>query len=372
MQLHTIWFIIVAFFWVGFFVLEGFDFGVGALHAFVGRTDPARRAAINTIGPWWDGNEVWLIVAGAAMFAAFPGWYATMFSALYLALVLVLVALMARGVSFEFRGKRESARWRSGWTWALAISSMLIPLLLGVALGDLLNGLPINGHHDYTGSFADLLTGYGLMTGVTLLVLCLLHGATFLALRTTGHLRDRARAAGRRIGVVAILINLAWVVWTLVVIGGGTVPQPTQIFGMIAVIFAGVLTATDRDGWAFFASAFGIAAAIGQLFISLYPRVMISSTSTANDLTVNNAASGHYALVVMTVVAVILVPLVLLYQSWSFRVFRRRVTVPTASTTSAAASVGGAAVATHAPAAGVASPPGPTMAGGGSGSAGPG
>jgi cytochrome bd-type quinol oxidase subunit 2 len=328
MQLHTIWFIIVAVFWVGFFVLEGFDFGVGVLHRVLGRDESERRVIINTIGPWWDGNEVWLIVAGAAMFAAFPGWYATMFSALYLALVLVLVALFARGVSFEYRGKRESARWRSGWSWALAIGSALIPLLIGVGLGDLLHGLPINQNHDYTGNFFDLLTGYGLMTGVTLLTLCLLHGSTFLALRTTGDIRDRARAAGRRIGIVAVVVNLAWVVWTLVVIGGGTVPEPTQIFGLIAVVFAQQLARTNYDGWAFAASAFGIAAAIGQMFISLYPNVMVSSTNHAYNLTVNNSAAGHYPLVVMTVVAVLLMPLVLLYQGWSFHVFRRRLSAP--------------------------------------------
>ena len=171
MQLHTIWFIIIAVLWVGFFVLEGFDFGVGALHRLIGRSETERRVVINTIGPWWDGNEVWLIVAGASMFAAFPGWYATMFSALYLALVLLLVALFARGVSFEYRGKRDSERWRNGWSWALTIGSIVIPLLIGVALGDLLHGLPINSQHDFTGNFFDLLTGYGLMTGVTLLVL---------------------------------------------------------------------------------------------------------------------------------------------------------------------------------------------------------
>jgi cytochrome bd-type quinol oxidase subunit 2 len=309
-------------------VLEGFDFGVGVLHRVIGRDETERRIAINTIGPWWDGNEVWLIVAGAAMFAAFPGWYATMFSALYLALVLVLLALFARGVSFEYRGKRDTARWRSGWSWALAIGSALIPLLVGVGFGDLLHGLPINQQHDYTGNFFDLLTGYGLMTGVTLLTLSLLHGATFLALRTTGELRDRARAAGRRIGMVAIVINLAWVVWTLVVIGGGTVPEPTQIFGLIAVIFAQQLARTNYDGWAFAASAFGIAAAIGQIFIALYPNVMVSSTNHAYNLTVNNSAAGHYPLVVMTVVAVLLMPIVLLYQGWSFHVFRRRVSAP--------------------------------------------
>jgi cytochrome bd ubiquinol oxidase subunit II len=331
MQLHTIWFIIIAILWTGFFVLEGFDFGVGALHMLIGKSETERRVLINTIGPWWDGNEVWLIVAGASMFAAFPGWYATMFSALYLALVVLLVALFARGVSFEYRGKRDSERWRTGWSLALTIGSILIPLLVGVALGDLLHGLPINSQHEFTGNFFSLLTGYGLMTGVTLLVLSLLHGATFLALRTTGEIRDRAHAAARTIGVVAILVNLAWVVWTLVVIGGGTVPEPTQIFGVLAVIIAQRLATSQNDGWAFVASGFGIAAAIGQLFISLYPNVMISSTNHAYNLTVNNAAAGHYGLVVMTVVAVLFFPVVLLYQGWSFHVFRRRVSAPPTS-----------------------------------------
>src|SRR5215471_7351904 len=237
MQLHTIWFIIVVFFWIGFFVLEGFDFGVGILQNVLAKSETDKRVMINTIGPWWDGNEVWLSVAGAAIFAAFPGWYATMFSALYLALVLLLVALFARGVSFEYRGKREGDRWRHGWSWALTIGSALIPLLIGVALGDLLHGLPINSNHDYTGNFFNLLTGYGLMTGVTLLAMCLLHGAIFLGLRTTGEMRDRAHAVARRVGGVALVLEIAWVIWTLVVIGGGTVPQPTQIFGTIALIF---------------------------------------------------------------------------------------------------------------------------------------
>src|SRR5205807_2541350 len=321
-------FIIIVVFWIGFFVLEGFDFGVGMLHRFVGRDETERRVAINTIGPWWDGNEVWLIVAGAALFAAFPVWYATMFSALYLALLLVLLGLFGRGVSFEWRGKREGRRWRAGWSWALTIGSLLTPLLIGVALGDLLHGLPINHNHDFTGNFGDLLTGYGLMTGVTLVALCLLHGATFLALRTTGEIRDRAHGFAGVIGPVAILLNLGWVVWTLVVIGGGTVPEPTMIFGMLAVVFAVALARTDRDGWAFAASGFGIAAVIGQIFIALYPNVMISSTDHAYNLTVNNTASGHYALVVMTVVAVILLPVVLLYQGWSFHVFRKRLATP--------------------------------------------
>ncbi|MBV8990751.1 MAG: cytochrome d ubiquinol oxidase subunit II [Solirubrobacterales bacterium] len=331
MQLHTIWFIIIVVLWLGFFILDGYDFGVGALHMLIGRSEIERRVVINTIGPWWDGNEVWLIVAGGSMFAAFPGWYATLFSAGYLALVLVLVALFGRGVSFEYRGKRDDPRWRAGWSWAQTIGSILVPLLIGVALGDLLNGLPINQHHDYTGDFFDLLTGYGLMTGVTLLTLCLLHGATFLALRTTGEIRDRARAAGRVIGVAAIVLNVAWAIWTLVVMGGGTVPQPTQIFGVIAVIGAALLANTNYNGWAFVSSAIAIAAAIGQIFIALYPNVMISSTNHAYNLTVNNAAAGHYSLVVMTVVAVLFFPIVLLYQGWSFHVFRQRLSAPPAS-----------------------------------------
>src|SRR6202453_2881576 len=203
-SLADLWFVIIAIFWVGFFVLEGFDFGVGVLHTIVGRTETERRVAINTIGPWWDGNEVWLVVAGAGTFAAFPGWYATMFSALYLALLLVLAALMARGVAFEFQGKHDDPRWRATWTWCTTLGSLLIPLLIGVGLGDLLVGLPIDSAHNFTGNFFDLLTPYGLWTGLTLLSLCLLHGATFLKLRTTDQVRERARALARPSGWGAI------------------------------------------------------------------------------------------------------------------------------------------------------------------------
>ena len=194
-SLGDLWFVIVAIFWVGFFVLEGFDFGVGMLHSFVGRNDLERRVLVNTIGPVWDGNEVWLIVAGAAIFAAFPGWYATMFSSLYLALVVLLAALMARGVSFEYQRKFDDPRWRSSWRWALTIGSALIPLLIGVALGDLLHGLPINSSHEFTGNFFDLLTPFGLWTGLTLLVLSLLMGATYLTLEDDGR-TPRAGAKG--------------------------------------------------------------------------------------------------------------------------------------------------------------------------------
>jgi cytochrome bd ubiquinol oxidase subunit II len=329
MQLHTVWFVIVAIFWIGFFVLEGFDFGVGMLHTIVGRTGTERRVALNTIGPFWDGNEVWLVVAGAGTFAAFPNWYATMFSALYLALLLILAALMARGVAFEYKGKSDDHRWQSTWTWCTTLGSLLIPLLLGIGLGDLLVGLPINQNHDFTGNFFDLLTPYGVWTGLTLVGLCLLHGATFLKLKATDGVRLRAQSVARPLGGVAIALVLGHVIWTRAVAGGADVPEPVQILALIAVIFAARMAISNEyDGWAFSASAVAIAATIGSIFIDLYPNVMVSSTKAAYNLTVNNAASASYALKVMTIVAVIFFPLVLLYQSWSFYVFRARVKAP--------------------------------------------
>jgi len=339
-ELHTIWFVIIAIFWIGFFVLEGFDFGVGVLHTIVGKTDTERRVALNTIGPWWDGNEVWLIVAAAGMFAAFPTWYATMFSALYLTFLIVLAALMARGVAMEFKAKGDGQRWRRTWKWCTTLGSLLIPLLLGVGLGDLLHGLPINSSHDFTGNFFDLLTGYGLWTGVTLLSLCLLHGSTFLKLRTTDVVRERSRAATRPLGWVAIALVVGWVIWTRKLAGGQDVPQPCEVLAVIAVVFAAGLAATDHDGWAFSASAVAIAATVGSIFIDLYPHVMVSSTNAAYDLTVNNAASGSYALKVMTVAAAIFFPLVLIYQGWSFHVFSGRIKAPPAASTPAAPTPG--------------------------------
>ena len=212
------WFIVITVLWTGFFVLEGFDFGVGMLHGVVGQDEAGRRAAINTIGPLWDGNEVWLIVAAAAMFAAFPGWYATMFSGFYLALVLLLASLIVRGVSFEYRGKRDALRWRRTWDVLLTVGSLLAPLLIGVALGDLLHGLPINSSQEYTGSFWDLLQPYGLFTGVTLVLICLLHGATFLGLKTTGDMHERAGQLARRVAPLTGAAVVAFVIWTHVTV----------------------------------------------------------------------------------------------------------------------------------------------------------
>jgi cytochrome d ubiquinol oxidase subunit II len=232
-------------------------------------------------------------------------------------------------VSFEFRGKSDNPRWRATWTWATTLGSLFAPFLLGVALGDLLGGLPINSSHDFTGSFFDLLTGYGVWTGLTLVALSLLHGSSFLKLRSTDAVRERARALARPIGWAAVALVVGWVVWTRVITSGSDVPQPTEVLAVIAVIFAALLAVSDEhDASAFTASAIAIAATVGTIFIDLYPNVMVSSTNAAYNLTVNNSASGSYALKVMTVVAVLFVPLVLLYQGWSFHVFRGRVSAP--------------------------------------------
>jgi cytochrome bd-type quinol oxidase subunit 2 len=328
MTLGDLWFIIDVLFWVGFFVLEGFDFGVGMLHSFLGRTDTERRVLVNTIGPVWDGNEVWLIVAGAVIFAAFPGWYATMFSTFYLALVVLLLALIVRGVAFEYQRKFDDPRWRSFWRWGLTIGSGLIPLLAGVALGDLLHGLPINAHHEYTGNFFDLLTPFGLWTGITMLVLSLLMGATYLTLKTTGQLHERAQQAATAIGVLAVVVTFGFMTWIHVGLSTGFVPEPLEALALMAVIAAAWLAWAKADGWAFIASAVGIGGTVGSIFSELFPRVMISSTNTAYNLTVGNTASPPYTLKVMTVVAVIFFPIVLVYQAWGYHIFRGRLSAP--------------------------------------------
>jgi cytochrome d ubiquinol oxidase subunit II len=327
--LGDLWFIIGAIFWVGFFILEGFDFGVGMLHSFVGRTDTERRVLVNTIGPVWDGNEVWLIVAGAILFAAFPGWYATMFSALYLAMVILLLALMVRGVSFEYTRKFEDHRWRAFWRWGLTIGSALIPFLVGVALGDLLHGLPINSQHEFTGSFWDLLTPFGLWTGLTLTVLSLMSGATYLTLKTTGELHTRAQHAAEAIGLVAIVVAFGFMTWVHVGLSTGFVPEPLEALALMAVIASAWLARARSDGWAFFAAIVGIGGTVGAIFNELFPRVMISSTNSAYNLTVSNAASPPYTLKVMTVVAVVIFPVVVIYQAWTYHIFKRRLSVPT-------------------------------------------
>ena len=332
MDLPVVWFGILTVLWTGYFVLEGFDFGVGVLHWFVGRNDTERRVAINSIGPFWDANEVWLVVAGAATFAAFPGWYATMFSSLYLAFVVILVALIFRGLAFEYRGKSDSPRWRKTWSIGLVISSAVIPLFLGVGLGDLLAGLPIGADQEYAGTFWNLLTPYGLLTGATLLSLCLLHGATFLGLKTTGHIRQRSHRLARVFGGTSLVLGLAWVISTYLVADGvSALAIGFLTLLVLGVVAAATMTARERDGWAFTASAIAIGSVSVSLFASLYPNVMVSSTDVSNSLTITNTASGDYTLTVITIVAVIMFPLVLLYQGWNYYIFRQRLTTPPAA-----------------------------------------
>jgi cytochrome bd-type quinol oxidase subunit 2 len=324
-HLIPFWFIVITVLWTGFFILEGFDFGVGMLHGLVGQDEAGRRAAINTIGPLWDGNEVWLITAGAAIFAAFPGWYATMFSGFYLALVLVLVALIVRGVSFEYRGKRDAASWRRTWDGLMTAGSVAAPLLIGVALADLLHGLPINAHQEYTGTFWNLLQPYGLFTGLTLVLLCALHGATFLNLKTTGDMQERAGLLARRVAPAAGALVIGFAIWTHVAHSNTFFLNPVELLAILAALAAVWLVYEHRPGFAFAATTVTMASCILAIFVGLYPNVMVSTTSAANNLTVHNTASGAYSLKVMTVVVIVFLPLVLIYQAWTYYVFRRRV-----------------------------------------------
>ncbi|HJW64765.1 MAG TPA: cytochrome d ubiquinol oxidase subunit II, partial [Actinomycetes bacterium] len=325
MTLVSFWFVVLVVFWTGFLVLEGFDFGVGMLHGVVGRDERGRRLAIQTIGPLWDGNEVWLIVAAAGTFAAFPGWYATMFSGFYLAFLLLLVALIARGVSFEFYGKRDSARWRRAWDAATTGGSLLAPLLIGVALGNLLHGVPIGTDQEYAGTFTDLLNPYSLFTGVTVVLLCLLHGASFLTLKTAGEVRERALHTGRRVAPVAAAAVLGFAVWTQVMAGEGLLALLVEVVAVLAAVAAAWLLGRGRDGRAFAATSLAMAAVVVSIFVNLYPRVMVSTLGSSTDLTVTNTSSAPYSLKVMTVAAAVLFPIVLAYQGWTYYVFRRRV-----------------------------------------------
>jgi cytochrome d ubiquinol oxidase subunit II len=324
-HLIPFWAILIAVLWTGFFVLEGFDFGVGMLHGVAGGHAAARRAAINTIGPLWDGNEVWLVVAAAAIFAAFPGWYATMFSGFYLLMALILVALIIRGVSFEYRGKRPAARWRRTFDGLMTTGSVAAPLLFGIVLGDLLHGLPVNSAQNYTGTFWDLFQPYAVFTGVTFVLICALYGATFLTLKTTGELRERAGRLARAIAPFTGAAVIGFIIWTHVGHATTFFLNPVELLAILAVLAAVWLVHDHREGFAFTATAVTMASCIVAIFTGLYPNVMVSSTNAAYNLTVHNTASNAYALKIMTVVAVVMLPFVLAYQTWSYYVFRKRV-----------------------------------------------
>ncbi|MGA7690200.1 MAG: cytochrome d ubiquinol oxidase subunit II [Jiangellales bacterium] len=329
MELTTVWFILITVLWVGYFVLEGFDFGVGVLLPVLGRSEKERRVMINTIGPVWDGNEVWLLVAGGATFAAFPEWYATLFSGFYLALFVILVALIIRGVAFEYRGKRPDSPWKAWWDKAIVVGSVLPAVLWGVAFANIVRGVPIeevNGSLEYVGTFFDLLSPYALLGGLVTLTLFVTHGAIFIALKTDGDIRGRARAIAERVGLVAAVLAVAFLAWTYTI-------NPDTAFAVLAALAAvclvGALVANrlGREGWAFLGTAFTLGLAVVALFVNLYPNVMPSSIDAAYNLTIDNASSTDYTLTIMTWVAVVFTPIVLLYQGWTYWVFRRRLTV---------------------------------------------
>ena len=326
MELTTVWFALIAVLWIGYFCLEGFDFGVGMLLPVLARDDVERRVMINTVGPVWDGNEVWVLVAGGATFAAFPEWYATLFSGFYLPLLLILVALIVRNVAFEFRGKHDDPAWRARWDVALVVGSFVPALLWGVAFANIVHGVPIDAHKEFTGSLLTLLNPYGLLGGLTTLLLFLTHGALFVALKTDGPIRHRARSLAVRVGAVAALVAVVFLVWTQASTGSAS---SAVLFVLAALaLVAGLLAASrGREGWAFAGTFVTIALAVAGLFAALFPDVMPSSTDPAFSLTTTNAAATSYTLTVMTWVAAIFTPVVLAYQSWTYWVFRRRISV---------------------------------------------
>jgi cytochrome d ubiquinol oxidase subunit II len=328
--LQTIWFLLIAVLWVGYFILEGFDFGVGVLLPFVSKNEADRRAVLTTLGPVWDGNEVWVLVAGGATFAAFPEWYATLFSGFYLPLFLILTSLIIRGVAFEYRSKYGKAQWRQRWDVAIVVASFLPALLWGVAFANIVRGVPIeksaDGYLEYVGGFFNLLNPYALLGGVVTLSVFLTHGAVFLALKTDGGIRERARAIAIKVGLVAAVAAVAFLAWTnallpefnAIVFSLSLVVAVAWLSGLYAILKV-------REGWAFIFSAGTIATFVATLFYALYPRVMPSSLGAQFDLTIRNASATENTLTVMSWVAVVMTPLVLIYQGWTYWVFRRRV-----------------------------------------------
>lgn len=330
MQLNEFWFILVAVLFIGFFFLEGFDFGVGMSMRFLARNQGERSVMVNAIGPVWDANEVWLLTAGGAIFAAFPNWYATMFSGYYIPLLVVLLALIARGVSFEFRSKVADSRWTNIWDWALFFGSLLPPFLLGVLFSSLLKGMPIDKNMNMKAGFSDYINVYSLSGGLAVTLLCLLHGLNFLSLKTEGKIREGAAQLAKKI-VYAVLVALAifvWLSWSMTdIFAVRRIPE--LITALLIVVVYGlsyVFILKKREGLAFTMSGMGIALTVSAIFIGLFPRVMISSINKTFDLTVYNASSGDYSLKVMTIVSLTILPFVLAYTLWSYYIFRKRVT----------------------------------------------
>lgn len=329
--LQILWLILIAILWVGFFFLEGFDFGVGMLLPFLSKKDDERRAILNTIGPHWDANEVWLITAGGATFAAFPHWYATLFSGFYLALFLLLIGLILRGVAFEFRSKNTNPRWRSFWDRCIFIGSLLPAFLFGVAFANMAKGVPIDENMMYTGNLLTLLNPYGLLGGIALVSVFLLHGANFLNLKLKGNLQKRAHDFSRKLWVFAFVLMLilmvATVIFTDVYSRRGFISIITPLMALVMLLLSRYFMGQKRAGWTFITTAITIVLTPVTFFMVMFPRVMVSSLNPAFSLTIYNASSSPYTLKVMTIVALIFIPIVLVYQIWTYYIFRQRIKV---------------------------------------------
>ena len=324
--LSLVWFILIGVLWTGYLVLEGFDFGVGMLLRPLGRTDTERRVIINTIGPVWDGNEVWLLVAGGATFAAFPEWYATMFSGFYLPLLVILTALIIRGVAFEYRGKINDPAWRARWDWAVTIGSWIPAVLWGVAFANLIRGVDLTPEHEMVSSFWSLLNPFALLGGAVTALVFLTHGAIFLALKTEGEMRARTGKLAARLAVPAVVAAGIWALWAQLAYSSHTLTWIPVLVAAIALVATVFLTARRSEGWAFFSTTVAIAAVVIFIFGTLFPNVMPALTPE-NSLTIVNASSTPYTLKIMTWVAVVLMPFVLGYQAWTYWVFRKRLRV---------------------------------------------
>ncbi|WP_145046838.1 cytochrome d ubiquinol oxidase subunit II [Mycobacteroides abscessus] len=323
--LQQFWFVVVAVLFLGFLVLEGFDFGVGMLMHPLGRGDDRRRRAVlNTIGPVWDGNEVWLITAGGAMFAAFPHWYATVFSGLYLPLLLILVSMIVRIVAIEWRGKIDDPRWRARCDLGIAIGSWIPALLWGVAFSSLLAGLPVDGAKQLTLTVGDVLRPYVLLGGVVFVGLFALRGALVICLKTSGVVRDDAVAWARKLAAPVIVGAGGYGLWTQLAYGASWtwIALGTAALSLVAAALASRIS---RDGWAFACTCLTVVAVVALLFGSLYPNLIVSSLDPAYNLTIVNASSSPYTLKVMSWAAAITAPVVLVYQGWTYWVFRQRI-----------------------------------------------
>ncbi|WP_030193407.1 cytochrome d ubiquinol oxidase subunit II [Streptomyces sp. NRRL S-87] len=324
MELHDVWFVLIAVLWTGYFFLEGFDFGVGVLTKLLARDRAEKRVLINTIGPVWDGNEVWLLTAGGATFAAFPDWYATLFSGFYLPLLVILVCLIVRGVAFEYRAKRPEESWQTNWEHAIFWTSLIPAFLWGVAFGNIVRGVKIDATKEYVGTLGDLLNAYSILGGLVTLTLFTFHGAVFTSLKTVGDIRQRSRTLALRLGAVTAVLALAFLVWTQVSKGDAK-SLAALVVAVLALAGALAALAAGREGWSFALSGITIAAAVAMLFLTLFPNVMPSSLDDAWSLTVTNASSSPYTLKIMTWCAAVATPVVLLYQGWTYWVFRKRI-----------------------------------------------